>query len=85
MAHTLVGHVRKSTPESGLDIILGQTPLDLAILESAIQARLRTKPRALNDWNGKGTRNRKSHFRVLDEIIEEQGLKDIIDDQTTYI
>ena len=55
LALTLVSHVRKSTPESGLDVKLGQTPLDLAILEQAIQARIRTKVKSTTEWNGMGT------------------------------
>ena len=85
LALTLVGHVRKSTPETGLDVVLGQTPLDLAVLEQAILARLRTKSKSMTDWNGKGTRKRKSHFLTLDEIIEEQGLTNCIDDQATHL
>ena len=69
-----MGHFRQSTPESGLDVIMGTLPLDLAILGSAIKARIRTKDRINITWNGKGTRNRKSHFNELDEIIASMNL-----------
>ena len=85
LALTQVGHVRKSTPESGLDVILGQIPLDLHILEQAVQARLRTKGKVDVNWNGKGTGKRTSHFAKLDELIEEYNLTDKVDNQPTTI
>ena len=41
-----MGHFRQSTPETGLDVIMGIVPLELAVLGSAIKARLHTKDRS---------------------------------------
>ena len=66
-----MGHFRQSTPESGLIVIMGTVPLDLAVMGSALKARVRTKDKVELTWNGKGIRKRSSHFRELDQIIDE--------------
>ena len=62
---------RKSTPTSGLEIILGLKPLDLQIQENALKAILRVYPNATLNWDGIGTNTSSSHLR--------QGIKDLQD------
>ena len=82
LALTLVGHIRKSTLET--DSMWSWDRI-LWILEQAFQARLRTKTKSTANQNGKGTRNRKNHYCELNDIIEEQGLTDLVDDQSTKL
>ena len=80
-----MGHFRQSTPESGLDVIMGTLPLDLAVLGAALKARIRTKDKIPLTWNGKGIRNKSSHFKTLDDIIADLGLDTDESDRTGKI
>ena len=73
MALMLTGHFRKSTPETGLDVIMVATPLDLHITATALKARIRTKGKFDPKWEGKEPRGKMSHFRKLDIMLEEAG------------
>ena len=73
------GHFRKSTPETGLDVILGEIPLDLTILAEAMISRIRTKDKIEPNWNGKGKGKNESHFRKLDNMLPLH-LKEVIID-----
>ena len=57
LALVRVGHVRKSTPGPGMEVITGQLPLDLHILSTALRARVRLGEKIKQDWKGKNLRN----------------------------
>ena len=60
--------VRKSTPTSGLEIILGLPPLDIKLEEMALNAILRILPHNRTRWDGVG-KNTNGHLRWgLDKI-----------------
>ena len=61
MALTLMS-VRKSTPTSGLEIILGMPPIDIKLEEMALNAILRILPHNRTRWDGVG-RNSIGHLR----------------------
>ena len=49
-----LGNFRFTTPESGLDVTLGQLPLDLHLLSRAILTHLRVRDLVPKNWAGKG-------------------------------
>ena len=71
-----LGNFRYSTPTSGLDVILGQLPLDLYILETAMRTHVRLEPLEIRDWNGKGpgTRGRIGHILRMEKLMTEMAI-----------
>ena len=65
------GHYQQTTPQTGLDVALGQIPLDLNLLNKSLASYLRVKGIFQCGWNGKGGRNKdqKGHLFILDDLL----------------
>ena len=87
-ALTLMDHFRKGTPATGLDVIMGITPIDLELSRLAKEARLRLAPRLIRDWNGKGPgqHGHLGHIKIADLLLEQigitEGCLDVIPNQS---
>ena len=68
-----LGNFRYSTPTTGLEIILGQMPLDLHILEIAMRTHVRLDRLNIRDWNGKGAgqRGRIGHILRMERLMQD--------------
>ena len=68
-----MGNFRYSTPTTGLEIIMGQLPLDLHILETAMRTHVRLAPLSIRDWNGKGpgSKGRPGHILRMEKLMQE--------------
>jgi hypothetical protein len=77
-ALTLTGHVRRSTPGSGLNIVTNTLPIDLFLQEHITKARLRLKPYLIRDWAGKGPGRygKLGHIALSDAMLEQINLPD---------
>ena len=66
-----LGNFRMTTPEAGLNVILGQKPLDLALEDHTIKAYLRLNSNL--DWTGKGPgkKGRLDHLLRLKNITQD--------------
>ena len=49
-----MGNFRFTTPGNGLDVVLGQLPLDLFLLDVALRTHTRLQNLQIKDWRGKG-------------------------------
>jgi hypothetical protein len=77
-ALTLTGHVRRSTPGSGLNIVTNTLPIDLFLQEHITKTRLRLKPYLIRDWAGKGPGRfgKLGHIALSDAMLELINLPD---------
>ena len=68
-----LGNFRFTTPGSGLDVVLGQIPLDLHLTETAMRTHIRLQSLNIRDWQGKGPgqRGKMGHIRRAESLIEE--------------
>ena len=59
---------RYTTPETGLDVVLGQMPLDLHILQRAILTHLRVREKVTKGWAGKapGPKGKPGHINRME-------------------
>ncbi|QQP37800.1 Uncharacterized protein FKW44_018195, partial [Caligus rogercresseyi] len=70
----------RSTPTSGLEAVLGITPLDLYIKEHATKSRWRTKFTLRDTWDGVGNLPRRRGHRFLsDKILDKLKLNQVND------
>eukprot|EP00096_Caligus_rogercresseyi_P006240 TRINITY_DN2254_c0_g1_i1.p1 TRINITY_DN2254_c0_g1~~TRINITY_DN2254_c0_g1_i1.p1 ORF type:complete len:273 (+),score=-11.16 TRINITY_DN2254_c0_g1_i1:268-1086(+) len=75
MTHTL-----RSTPTSGIEAVLGITPLDLYIQAHATKSRWRTKFFLRDTWDGVGNLSRRrGHRFVSDKILHRLQLNETSD------
>ena len=65
--------IRRSTPTSGLEIILVLPPLDLQIKESALKTIFRILPHNRTQWDGLG-KNSTGHLRWGLDILKQLGI-----------
>ena len=67
------GNYRFTTPESGLNMVLGQLPLDLHILNVALNIQLRNRNKFPLGWKGKagGPKGPLGHIMLLDNLLTE--------------
>ena len=65
------GNYRYTTPESGLNMVLGQLPLDLQILNTGLNIQLRNRNKFNLGWKGKagGPKGQVGHIRLLNELL----------------
>ena len=84
MALMQLGNFRPSTPESGLDVVLGQLPLDLHLLSCAIKTYLRLQCHKPSGWNGKGPGNKgkSGHILRMQTLVHEHNIPTVWLDQT---
>ena len=71
--------VRKSTPTTGLEIILGLKPLDLRIEELALNALARVIPLNMKNWD-RGSNKIFSHIHMGKTSLESMGLENTLFD-----
>jgi len=62
----------RSTPTTGMEVVLGLLPLDLHAQAEAVKARLRTRAMLKASWDGLGNQKNptKGHQRALDDKLE---------------
>ena len=67
-----LAHFRQTTPETGLDVILGQLPLDLHLLSLAILTHIRVKDKVPRGWRGKGpgAKGKPGHILRMELVLE---------------
>ena len=76
--------VRRSTPTSGLEVILGLPPIDLKIEELALKAMLRVLPHNRTRWDGLGTSSN-GHLRHGLDKLRSLGIHSTAFDKTSAL
>ena len=71
-----LGNFRFTTPEAGLNVALGQIPLDLFLLGTALRTHTRLQHLHIRDWNGKGpgARGKPGHILRAEKHLEEANI-----------
>ena len=64
--------VMKSTPTSGMEIILNIMPVDLFLQRVATETWTRIKQTSEQIWDGVADKNRIAHWKIWDKIIEDE-------------
>ena len=83
MALMQLGNFRPSTPGSGLDVVLGQLPLDLHLLSCAIKTHIRLNNNQAKGWAGKGpgSKGKLGHINRMSTLVRENGIPTVYKDQ----
>ena len=71
-----LGNFRFTTPEAGLNVVLGSLPLDLHLQELAMRTPSRLKHLNILDWQGKGpgSRGRPGHILRVETKLNNTGV-----------
>ena len=80
-----MANVRRSSPTTALECILGLMPIHIAIEERALLAMSRILPHNRCRWSGLGRIKTKSHLRWGLDIFHELGLSKKVFDRTNTI
>ena len=72
----------RSTPTTGMEVVLGLLPLDLYAAEAATQARQRTRAHLTDGWDGIGNA-KLGHRRKADSILNKIPTANLPSDQLT--
>ena len=82
MALMQLGNFRPSTPESGLDVIMGQLPLDLHLLACSIKTHIRLNTKPIG-WLGKGPgqKGKVGHIMRMEALTTDNGIPTVWKDQ----
>ena len=77
MALMQLGNFRFTTPEAGLNVVLGQLPLDLFLLDSALRTHTRLQYLLIRDWQGKGagSRGKLGHILRAEKALETANIE----------
>ena len=77
-----LGNFRFTTPGAGLDIVLGQLPLDLFLCETAMRTHMRLHSLKIKDWQGKGpgARGKAGHILRTEKLLEDAKIDYLMND-----
>ena len=64
-----------STPTAGLEVILGQIPLELYIKQRALETFIRINKTLGQSWSGIGHGAKRGHRWLLNQLANEAGIK----------
>ena len=83
LAACLTSPVKKSTPSTGLEVILGLKPHDLVAMESGMADSICLKPRIR--WDGIGFRSTWGHVLTWDKLRLGFGLGNAPPEKTVHV
>ena len=77
-----LGNFRFTTPEDGLNVALGQLPLDLFLLSTSLKTHIRIRTQQIKRWNGKGPGKlgRIGHRLRMEMLTEKLGIPEFCPD-----
>ena len=85
LAAVMMMPVRKRTPTSGMEVILGLPPVDLRIKEHALKTMVRILPHHQSGWDGVGNSNSLGHIRWGQNTLRNLGIDYSVSDKTNAL